>query len=72
MDLESRGIPAGFIASCEFSEAAAAQGKSLGIHPARVFVRHPIQGQTDAQMVQLAEDTIEAVTALICEQPVSN
>jgi|TARA_B100002003_G_C14104891_1_gene531446 hypothetical protein len=68
MDLESRGIPSGFVASCEFVEAATAQGKSLGIHPASVFVRHPIQGQTDEQMVQLAKDSIDAVAALICEQ----
>jgi len=43
MDLESRGLPSGFIASREFVDAAAAQGKSLGISPASVFVAHPIQ-----------------------------
>ncbi len=66
MNLESRGIPAGFIASCEFVEAAAAQGKSLGIKPASVFVPHPIQDRTDAEMVQLAQDAIDAVTELVC------
>ena len=68
MNLESRGIPAGFIASCEFVEAAAAQGKSLGIKPASVFVPHPIQDRTDAEMVQLARDAIEAVTDLVCKR----
>jgi len=68
MNLESRGIPAGFIASCEFVEAAAAQGKSLGIKPASVFVPHPIQDRTDAEMVQLARDAIEAVTKLVCKK----
>lgn len=68
MNLESRGIPAGFIASCEFVEAAAAQGKSLGIKPASVFVPHPIQDRTDAEMVQLARDAIDAVTDLICKK----
>ena len=68
MNLESRGIPAGFIASCEFVEAAAAQGKSLGIKPASVFVPHPIQDRTDAEMVQLARDAIEAVTELVCKK----
>jgi len=66
MNLESRGIPAGFIASSEFVEAAAAQGKSLGIKPASVFVPHPIQDRTDAEMVQLAQDAIDAVTELVC------
>ena len=68
MDLESRGIPSGFIASCEFEEAAAAQGKSLGITPARVFVPHPIQDRTDVEMVELAREAIEKVTALIVEK----
>ena len=68
MNLESRGIPAGFIASCEFVEAAAAQGKSLGIKPASVFVPHPIQDRTDAEMVQLARDATEAVTELLCKK----
>ncbi len=65
MDLESRGLPAGFVASCEFVEAADAQGKALGIEPARVFVAHPIQDRTDAEMAQLARDTIDEIAALI-------
>ena len=68
MDLESRGIPSGFIASCEFEEAADAQSKSLGITPAKVFVPHPIQDRTDVEMVELAREAIEKVTALIVEK----
>lgn len=66
MDLESRGLPSGFVASEEFIDAAAAQGKSLGISPASVFVAHPIQDRTNEEMAKLAEDSIEAITALIC------
>ena len=65
MDLESRGLPAGFVASCEFEQAADAQGKSLGIKPARVFVPHPIQDRTDEEMADIAKAAIEEVTALI-------
>lgn len=68
MNLESRGIPAGFIASNEFVEAAAAQGKSLGIKPASVFVPHPIQDRSDEEMVQLAQDAFDAVTDLVCRK----
>ena len=68
MDLESRGLPSGFIASREFVDAAAAQGKSLGIAPASVFVAHPIQDRTDEEMVQLALNSIDAITAMICEK----
>jgi hypothetical protein len=68
MDLESRGLPSGFVASQEFVEAAAAQGKSLGISPASVFVAHPIQDRTDEEMAQLALDSIDSITALICKK----
>lgn len=68
MDLESRGLPSGFIASREFIDAAAAQGKSLGITPASVFVAHPIQDRTDEEMAQLAQDSIAQINAVICDQ----
>lgn len=68
MDLESRGLPSGFVASEEFVDAAAAQGKSLGISPASVFVAHPIQDRTDEEMAKLAQDSIAAITALVCDE----
>ncbi|MFT6295149.1 MAG: hypothetical protein ACJATW_001428 [Glaciecola sp.] len=67
MDLESRGLPSGFIASAEFVQAAQAQGKSLGIHPASVFVPHPIQDRTDAEMTELAKQAIDSIVALVCD-----
>ncbi len=68
MDLESRGLPSGFIASCEFEQAADAQGKSLGIKPARVFVPHPIQDRTNEEMAALARSALDEVTALILDK----
>ena len=68
MNLESRGLPSGFVASSEFIEAAEAQGKSLGIKPASVFVPHPIQDRTDLEMAELARQAIDSVVALIAEQ----
>lgn len=67
MDLESRGLPSGFVASSEFVQAAAAQGKSLGIHPASVFVAHPIQDRTDSEMTALAKQAIDSIVALVCD-----
>lgn len=67
MDLESRGLPSGFVASTEFVEAANAQGKSLGIQPASVFVPHPIQDRSDAEMADLAKAAIESVIALVAK-----
>ena len=67
MDLESRGIPAGFVASSEFIQAAEAQGNSLGIHPKSAFVPHPIQDRTDDEMKDLARNAIEQVLQLVVE-----
>lgn len=65
MSLEGRGIPAGFIASSEFVDAAKAQSRSLGVEPAGVFVQHPIQDRTDEEMVQLAKQAIDRIIGLI-------
>ena len=45
-------------------EAARAQADALGFDPAAVFVQHPIQDRTDAELHQLAD----AALAEILEQ----
>jgi hypothetical protein len=60
-ELEGRGLPAVFVASSEFVEAASAQAKALGFEPASVFVAHPIQDRTDAEMRALAEAAMDEV-----------
>lgn len=61
VDLESRGLPAVMIASSEFVDAASAQAAALGAQPARVFVAHPIQDRTDAELVALADRAFEEI-----------
>jgi hypothetical protein len=65
MNLEGRGVPAGFVASTEFVDAANAQASSLGIEPASVYVQHPIQDRTDDEMVDLARYAINDIIAMI-------
>lgn len=65
MNLEGRGVPAGFVASTEFVDAANAQASSLGIEPASVYVQHPIQDRTDDEMVELARNAINDIIAMI-------
>jgi len=67
-DLELRGVPAVFVASAEFVQAAEAQSTSLGFATmARVFTPHPIQDRTDDEMRAYAEsaytDIVAAVTS---------
>ena len=61
VDLEGRGVPGVIVASTEFTEAAAAQGRALGAEPACVFVPHPIQDRTDDEMGALAEAAVEKI-----------
>jgi hypothetical protein len=66
VDLEGRGIPGVFVASSEFVDAAVAQSNALGLSPERVFVAHPIQDRTDAEIVVLAERAVDAlISALV-------
>ena len=63
--LEGRGLPCVFVASTEFVEAARAQGAALGFEPAGVFVPHPVQDRTDAELRAMAEAAAEAVWAAL-------
>ena len=60
-DLESRQIPGVGVASSEFIEAAAMQSRALGFDPAMVFVPHPIQDRTDAEMHALADNALDEI-----------
>ncbi len=65
VDLESRGVVGVFVASTEFVDAADAQADALGADPARVFVPHPIQDRTDAEMRALADGAVDAVVTAL-------
>ena len=61
VDLETRGIPSVFVATTEFVDGAERQAKALGFDPAAVYVSHPVQDRTDAEMVEMAERAFEAL-----------
>ena len=63
---EIQGVPSVSIASSAFRDAAATQARSLGMVDAKcVFVPHPIQDSTDAEMRAKADACVEeVVTAL--------
>jgi hypothetical protein len=63
VDLEARGVPGVFVATREFVDGAEAQARALGADPAAVYVEHPIQDRTDAEMVAIADAAFEAVLA---------
>jgi hypothetical protein len=65
VNLEAAGVPMVFVASTEFVEAAEAQSRALGGNPARVFVAHPIQDRTDAELHALADDALAEILAAL-------
>ena len=66
-ELEARGIPGVYVASTEFIEAGAAQGRALGFEPAAVFVAHPIQDRTDEEMRALADAALEEIVSRLLD-----
>ena len=56
-----------YVASREFVEAGEAQATALGFRPASVFVTHPIQDRTDAEMREIAESAFDEVLAALLE-----
>ncbi|RMH79851.1 MAG: hypothetical protein D6683_05745 [Actinomyces sp.] len=66
-DLERRGIPGVFVATVEFTDAAAAQAAALGFDPAAVFSPHPIQDRTDEEMTAIADALVDRLVAALVE-----
>jgi hypothetical protein len=62
-DLETRGIPAVYVATTEFVDGAKTQAAALGADPVGVFVAHPIQDRTDDELRALAEQALAAIIA---------
>jgi hypothetical protein len=65
LDLDARGVPGAMIATTAFEEAAAAQSRSLGFEPAIVWVPHPIQDRTDAELRAIADAALPGILAAI-------
>jgi hypothetical protein len=64
-DLDRRGIPGVMVATREFQDAAAAQAKALGFQPGVVWVPHPIQNRSKAELKRIAEDAIGPILEML-------
>lgn len=68
VDLEDRGLPSVFVATVEFVSGADAQARALGAEASAVYVEHPIQDRTDAEMRGIADRAVEEIaSALVVE-----
>ncbi len=59
-------MPGGFVASEAFRVAADAQSRAWGFEADRLFVAHPIQDRSDAELQALADEAFEAVKRMVC------
>lgn len=66
-ELEAAGIPGVLAASSEFEAAVHAQGRALGFEPAVVYVPHPIQDRTDAELRAIADGAVEQLLARLTQ-----
>jgi hypothetical protein len=67
VNLEDAGVAGVFVATTEFVDAARAQSSALGADPAAVFVAHPVQDRTDAELQALADGAVDALLAAITQ-----
>ncbi len=67
-DLESRGVPTVFIATEPFVDGAQAQAKALGFEHSAVYVEHPIQDRTAAEMLDIADQAFDALVAQLVKK----
>ena len=67
---EIQGRPSVCIASSEFERAAETQALALGLPDVRrIFVPHPIQDATDAEMRDKADAIVDQVIAALQNDP---
>lgn len=63
MTFDAQGLPGVSVVTTEFKDAIAVQSRALGFDPAIVYVPHPIQNRTAAELAALADAAIEPVLA---------
>jgi hypothetical protein len=57
--MEIRGVPSLYVATVQFEDGADVQAQSLGFEHSAVYVEHPIQDRTDAEMVEIADEAYD-------------
>ena len=62
-NLDLSGVPALIVATTAFTQAADVQSKALGYEPTMVWVPHPIQDRTDAELTALADKHCDEILA---------
>ena len=65
-DLDKHGLPGVSVLTEEFRQAFEAQRSAIGLDAAAVYVPHPMQNRTTAELHAFAEQSADAILAAIC------
>ena len=65
MNLDARGVPGISVVTTGFTGAVEAQSKALGFEPAVLYVPHPIQNRTAAELKKIADDIIDPALKML-------
>jgi len=57
------------VATTEFRDGVEAQARAYGFAYSAVFVEHPVQDRTDAELVAMAEGAIKGIVGQLVEEP---
>ena len=57
-----------YVATTEFMDGAESQARALGADPAGLFVPHPIQDRTDAELVDIADAAYDELLDLLLDR----
>ena len=65
-DLDKKGLTGVSVLTEEFRQAFESQKSAIGLDAASIYVPHPMQNRTTAELHALAEQSIDAILAAIC------
>ncbi len=65
MTFDQRGLPGVSIVTTEFRDAVAAQSRALGFEPAVVYVPHPVQNRSAAELMAVADAVMDEALACL-------
>jgi hypothetical protein len=68
-DLDKKGLPGVSVLTEEFRQAFESQKSAIGLDAAAIYVPHPMQNKTTAELHVFAEHAIDAILAAICSAP---
>lgn len=67
-DLDKRGLAGVSVLTEEFRQAFEQQKSAIGLDAASIYVPHPMQNKTTAELHQLAEQAVDTILTAICSE----